>query len=87
MAQGIRIRTVVLLSLLMSVRVTQADDNGFDKWDQRDVWQLRFTGNETFASSDIRNAIALDGQVQSNANPAIPVAGFHASLKQRIADG
>ena len=87
MAQGLRIRTVVLLSLLMPVRVTQADDNGFDKWDQRDVWQLRFTGNETFASSDIRNAIALDGQVQSNANPAIPVAGFHASLKQRIADG
>ena len=86
MVHGRQICTVLTLAFLTSTG-SLADDQAFDEWDQRDVWQLEFTGNETFEAGDIRNAVALDGQVQANVNPAISLEKFHAALVQRIADG
>lgn len=56
-------------------------------WHLRDVWRLQFEGNETFDADDIRDALALDGEVQVTVDPDRSLDDFHQAVLKRLQDG
>lgn len=67
--------------------VGRCEDSHPDPWQMRDVWGIRFEGNETFESGDIRDALALDGEVQSTVDPNESLLMFQGTVLKRLIDG